>query len=1094
MRADGTPNADRRYAGVVAAILLALLAGAAPSVAQIDYYVATGGVDGTNTCDNPLAPCASISHAMAAISNVALPGRVIHLAPGAYTEPGLSVDALFHQELSILGSDPDVTIIQAAAAPALSSNRVLWVKVGATATVTGVTFRHGRTPDGVSDAGTGTPGGNGGGILVNGTLRLEDCAVFSNRTGAGGNDGIGGRGGDGGGIYSDGELHLLACKVYGNQTGNGGTGSGGAGGRGGDGGAIKNAGGVLMLQAVSVAHNTNGAGGAGVGGGAGGNGAVWNSGTLVAQNSTLAGNAAGGGGFGSTGTGGEGGGGGAVWNTSVGSAVLSNTTVAGNSAGTGGGGAVSGAAGAGGGLRNDGGTLAVGHTIVGDNSVAPGGVGPDVAGTLTSLGYLLVQYTNGLALAGDFTGVQLDVDPSFGPLDDYGWATLVRVLGFRSPAINAGDPAFQPPPAVDQNGSPRVVGGVIDLGAYEVPNTLLYLSPDGVDGTNECRDPAFRCATLAHAITNAIPEDTIAFASGVYTTVHAVIDRNLVLSSLGDAILEAAGSPAAATSRVLAVEAGVTGRLYNLVIRNGHAPDGSDGIAAMESGGAGQDGGGIFNSGWLLLENCVVASNVAGKGGNGESSGGTGGAGGNGGGLHNDGVLLLSNTVVMANVAGEGGTGGAGAQGGEGGGGGGVYNDGFARIADCVVTGNQAGAGGVSDADGVKGGDGGGVVNNDEIELERVEVSGNVAGAGGDGVSGGTGGAGGGFFNGGAGAATDCTFADNAAGAGGIETSGDPGDGGSGGGIQNEDSLDLVQCTVAANRSGSSQGSGTAGAGGGIWNGGALWIPHGTVASNEAVAPGGSGGGLYAVGGSLVMGMTIVGANRADDAGPDIWGDVESAGYNLVEDATDANLTMDLTGNVIGQPPLLGALEGTARPTRVMPLLGASPALDAGEPGFGGPPVLDERGEPRVEGGRIDIGAYEGFNPDDDGDGMPDDWEILYDLDPYDNGTTNAALGPQGDTDADASGNLDEFIAATRPDQSGSHFRAVRVQRTNAVGVSYFGATGRVYTLWFADTLRTSDWATVAGQVDIAGTGATNALTDTGNATNRFYRLSVKLP
>jgi hypothetical protein len=37
----------------------------------------------------------------------------------------------------------------------------------------------------------------------------------------------------------------------------------------------------------------------------------------------------------------------------------------------------------------------------------------------------------------------------------------------KSAAIDAGDPAFTPPPEFDQRGLPRVVDGVIDIGAVE---------------------------------------------------------------------------------------------------------------------------------------------------------------------------------------------------------------------------------------------------------------------------------------------------------------------------------------------------------------------------------------------------------------------------------------------------------------------------------------------------------------------------------------------------------------------------------------------------------------------------------------------------
>jgi len=57
----------------------------------------------------------------------------------------------------------------------------------------------------------------------------------------------------------------------------------------------------------------------------------------------------------------------------------------------------------------------------------------------------------------------LGVDPQLGPLAD-------GVLPFddTSPAFNAGDPAFVPPPSTDQRGRPRVQFGRIDIGAFEL--------------------------------------------------------------------------------------------------------------------------------------------------------------------------------------------------------------------------------------------------------------------------------------------------------------------------------------------------------------------------------------------------------------------------------------------------------------------------------------------------------------------------------------------------------------------------------------------------------------------------------------------------
>lgn len=59
------------------------------------------------------------------------------------------------------------------------------------------------------------------------------------------------------------------------------------------------------------------------------------------------------------------------------------------------------------------------------------------------------------------------VDPGLLPL---GFVNDVFMVPFTesSPAFNAGDPAFSPPPATDQAGRPRVALGRIDIGAFEL--------------------------------------------------------------------------------------------------------------------------------------------------------------------------------------------------------------------------------------------------------------------------------------------------------------------------------------------------------------------------------------------------------------------------------------------------------------------------------------------------------------------------------------------------------------------------------------------------------------------------------------------------
>jgi len=67
------------------------------------------------------------------------------------------------------------------------------------------------------------------------------------------------------------------------------------------------------------------------------------------------------------------------------------------------------------------------------------------------------------------SGDQISTDPMLGPLQNNGGPTLTHALLLRSPAIDAGDPNFTPPPSYDQRGSPfvRVFSGRIDIGSVE---------------------------------------------------------------------------------------------------------------------------------------------------------------------------------------------------------------------------------------------------------------------------------------------------------------------------------------------------------------------------------------------------------------------------------------------------------------------------------------------------------------------------------------------------------------------------------------------------------------------------------------------------
>src|SRR5207244_3513458 len=91
----------------------------------------------------------------------------------------------------------------------------------------------------------------------------------------------------------------------------------------------------------------------------------------------------------------------------------------------------------------------------------------DLSGDFQSLGWNLIGKTNG---ASGLTKNDIwNVNPKLGPLAINGGLTLTHALLPGSPAINAGDPAFVPPPAFDQRGTgfARVSVSAVDIGAFE---------------------------------------------------------------------------------------------------------------------------------------------------------------------------------------------------------------------------------------------------------------------------------------------------------------------------------------------------------------------------------------------------------------------------------------------------------------------------------------------------------------------------------------------------------------------------------------------------------------------------------------------------
>lgn len=280
--------------------------------------------------------------------------------------------------------------------------------------------------------------------------------------------------------------------------------------------------------------------------------------------------------------------------------------------------------------------------------------------------------------------------------------------------------------------------------------------------------------------------------------------------------------------------------------------------------------------------------------------------------------------------------------------GGGIRNRGILRLTRTVVTGNTASAGTC----------GGGIDNVDTGTLTLTDsvLSGNVAA----GISGGGG---------------LCNHAGSLARLVGTTISGNMATGSSalGGGILSMQVADvtLTNCTVSGNSSD--------GAGAGIFNYGGYGftrttLNNVTVTGNTAGTmdiTGAGGGGVATVYsfGYIFLRNTIL-AGNTDLAGtaPDCGGQLDSAGYNLIESTTGCSFTSPDATNVTGVDPSLGPLQDNGGPTPTRALLPGSAAINAGNPTgcedwdrgvLAGPVTDDQRHVARAQGTACDVGAYE---------------------------------------------------------------------------------------------------------------------------------------
>ena len=124
---------------------------------------------------------------------------------------------------------------------------------------------------------------------------------------------------------------------------------------------------------------------------------------------------------------------------------------------------------------------------------------------------------------------------------------------------------------------------------------------------------------------------------------------------------------------------------------------------------------------------------------------------------------------------------------------------------------------------------------------------------------------------------------------------------------------------------------------------------------------------------------------------------------------------------------------------------------------------------------------------DTDGDGLADDWEVLYFRSP------NISSGGAADQDSDASPDADEEIAGTDPTNSGSFFNITEGVLLGAAeyAIRWPSVSGRLYAVDFSTNLVDGTWSNLVS--DIPAAPPENSYTGlVGSAEACFIRVWVK--
>ena len=128
---------------------------------------------------------------------------------------------------------------------------------------------------------------------------------------------------------------------------------------------------------------------------------------------------------------------------------------------------------------------------------------------------------------------------------------------------------------------------------------------------------------------------------------------------------------------------------------------------------------------------------------------------------------------------------------------------------------------------------------------------------------------------------------------------------------------------------------------------------------------------------------------------------------------------------------------------------------------------------------------------DNDGDGLPNSWEIYHGLDPNDDGKIDPNQGAAGDPDSDGTTNLEEYKARSHPTLILPHQPTITLLPPDELQLTWPSAQGAIYQVQFNENLA-GTWTDIG--FPLAGTGTNlSAIFTTLPAPRKFFRIEVRI-